>query len=82
MSTLQQIKEMLDKSTQTTKTLTTSQSTSTHSKAEKCLLCDGMGFEKRDPVPCPNCDGKICYQCENKGGYIVHHWEPCRKCGG
>jgi len=49
---------------------------------EKCLKCEGSGLAKYDPISCYYCDGKICWKCENKAGYVRQKLDTCDNCDG
>lgn len=49
---------------------------------EKCHKCNGSGLAKHEPITCSYCDGKICYACENKAGFIRHFIDTCDECEG
>ena len=55
-----------------------------HNKYEKCDLCDGSGFEKKNPKPCKICIDLIslCMYCENKGGWEIPPYDTCSNCLG
>ena len=48
---------------------------------KKCVRCDGSGIillEK--PIICKNCNGTLCYMCENKG--TIRVMDECDLCFG
>ena len=53
-----------------------------NNKKSKCNKCNSFGFLKIDITVCKNCNGKICFLCENKGGIIKGPWKMCGLCNG
>lgn len=47
-----------------------------------CNVCNGCGLQKCKPELCSICNGRICFYCERKGGYIKNIYERCLKCDG
>ena len=51
-----------------------------NSKYNTCNICKGFGFIKIKTIYCKNCNGKICYLCQNKAGIIKGPWIDCKLC--
>ena len=52
-----------------------------NSEKISCKKCKGSGIVDLDnPIICKNCNGKICYLCENKGP--VQLMKECELCCG